>query len=117
MALTRRRHPGMPGARLHSLIAAAALLLLAGRTMSAQGQATAAQVIRGAIVADDTGQPLPKARVVVQGTAIATRADLDGRFTIRATGTSTLVVTKPGYLRTEIPARQADAIRLTRAAV
>jgi protocatechuate 3,4-dioxygenase beta subunit len=108
----------MPGVRLQSLIAPAALVLLAGRSLSAQDAqaAVVSQVIRGGIVADDTGQPLPNARVVVKGTPVSTRADLDGRFTIQAPGTPTLVISKPGYLRMEIPARQADAIRLTRAA-
>jgi protocatechuate 3,4-dioxygenase beta subunit len=119
MRPARRRLPGLPDSRLHATIAAATLLLLAGRSMSAQGPqpSAAAQVIRGGILADDTGQPLPNARVLVKGTALAARADLEGRFTITAPGTSILVVTKAGYLRTEIPARQTDAVRLTRAAV
>ena len=81
------------------LVGAIAVTVLMAATR-AQGPQPTLQV-RGRVVSDETGQPLPNARVLVNGTATAVRADLDGRFTIAAQSGATLVVTKAGFVRKE----------------
>ncbi|HTF18851.1 MAG TPA: TonB-dependent receptor [Chryseolinea sp.] len=56
------------------------------------------EVIRG-VVKDDAGGPLPGATVLVKGTNTATVADVEGNFSIKATGELpiTLVVNSVGF--------------------
>ena len=72
-----------------------AVLFVVAMVVSARAQSPqrASRLVRGRIVSADAGQPLPNARVAVNGTAIAVRADLNGRFTITAPPGATLVVT------------------------
>src|SRR5215203_4236347 len=91
---------------------AAATLLMVLLIASPQAQApqAAAPTMRGIVVAADSGQPLPNARVAVIGTATAVRAGLDGRFTIAVPPAATVIVTKAGYVRTErLPDTRRDA--------
>jgi protocatechuate 3,4-dioxygenase beta subunit len=98
------------------------LLTLIGASPQARGPQAATPAIRGRVVAADSGQPLPNARVAVTGTAVAVRAGLDGRFAIPAPPAAVLVVTKPGYVRMEQAlawrrdAAQSLDVRLTRSA-
>jgi protocatechuate 3,4-dioxygenase beta subunit len=70
--------------------------------LTAQSSAPATQRVRGRIVADESGQPLANVRVVVRGTSITTRTDLEGSFSVVAPANATLVVTKAAYVRTQI---------------
>lgn len=48
-------------------------------------------------VTDSLGQGMPAVTVTVKGTKTATTTDVDGKFTIHATGNETLVFTSVGY--------------------
>ena len=49
------------------------------------------------VVVDDTGMPLPGSAVVVKGTSTAMSTDSDGKFSIEAQSTDTLVVSFMGF--------------------
>lgn len=105
--------------RSHRVLTWYVAFALAGAwiTLGAQGRPTTAppsQSIRGRVLAAENGQPLPNTRVVVGGTAVATRADLDGRFTVALPAGGTLRVSKAGYIGQEVKA-PFDEIRLVRA--
>ena len=86
-------------------------------TLGAQGRPVSpaqVQTVRGRIVAAENAQPLPNTRVIVGGTAVATRADLDGRFAISLPAGGMLRVSKAGYIGQDVKA-PFDEIRLVRA--
>jgi hypothetical protein len=88
-----------------------------------RAQSSAARTVEGRVVADDTGDPIPNAKVGF-ATASATRATLtaaDGRFAIDAPpGVARLTIVKAGYARGEIvlqSGRATNDVRLARTAV
>jgi hypothetical protein len=99
----------------------AALLVALTALPRAQGTA-AARPVEGRVVTDDTGDPIPNAKVGFS-TAAASRAtltDTDGRFALEAPGIARLTVTKAGYARREValqPGRVVADVRLARTAV
>jgi uncharacterized GH25 family protein len=103
-----------------------AIILVAPRAQAVRdspartGQAVA---ISGRVVADDTGDPLPNARVTLTPASAATRvvlSDAEGRFTLSASaGRHTVVASKSGYARRELTMNaggDALEIRLPRGA-
>jgi protocatechuate 3,4-dioxygenase beta subunit len=79
--------------------------------------------ISGRVVADDTGDPLPNARVTLTPASAGTRvvlSDAEGRFTLSASaGRHTVVASKSGYARRELTMNaggDALEIRLPRGA-
>jgi len=59
--------------------------------------APAAQItVRGTVV-DKNGEPVPGASVVQKGTTNGVNTDIDGKFTLRVDGGSTLVISFVGY--------------------
>ena len=105
----------------HTLIAPIAAVVVGTwltAAVVAQAPRQTSQTIRARIVADDSGQPLPNARVVVTGAATTVRADAEGRVVVSAPALATVRVTKIGYVPQEIPvSRWRDEIRLVRAVV
>jgi len=96
---------------------AALVLIATAVTLSGQGAPAAtpqAQMIRGRVLAGDSGQPLPNARVLVSGTAVGVRTDPEGRFTISLAAGQMLRVLKTGYIGQEVKP-PAGEIRLVRA--
>ena len=92
-------------------------LIATAVTLSGQGAPAAtpqSQTIRGRVLAGDSGQPLSNARVLVSGTAVGVRTDLEGRFTISVAAGQMLRVLKAGYIGQEVKP-PAGAIRLVRA--
>jgi len=87
----------------------------------AQVGAASPRRLEGRVVADDTGDVVPNARVTVAGTPPRTiLADADGRFALDVAGSVRLTVGKSGYARREarIAASQPSVdVRLARAAV
>ena len=53
-------------------------------------------------VYDETGQPLPGATILVKGTTTGTTSDLDGKYSISAPATGTLVISFIGYNPQEV---------------
>jgi len=110
----------MPRRTCQTLIAPIAAVVAGAWLTTAVGaqaprQATS-RTLRARIVADESGQPLPNARVVVEGTATTVRADFEGRVVVAAAPTATLRVRKAGYVPQEIAvSRWRDEIRLIRA--
>src|SRR5438105_2492118 len=86
--------------------------------------ASAQSTVRGRVVADDSGEPIPHARVSVAsnapGTPVAV-ADGDGNFVLAVPASATTVVaSKTGYARLDMPlagARQPIELRLRRGGV
>lgn len=85
-------------------------------TLSAQGAPAKPQsrTIRGRVLAADSGEPLANTRVIISGTAVGVRADLEGRFTISVPSGRMLRVSKSGYMGQEV-APSAGEIRLVHA--
>ena len=88
-----------------------------------RAQAVADRTVEGRVVADDTGDPIPNAKVGF-ATAAATRAtltDRDGRFVLAAPPRlARVTVAKAGYARRDVavqPGRPNADIRLARTAV
>ena len=98
-------------------------MLLPALTALPSAQSAASRRVEGRVVADDTGDPIPNAKVGFStgASARATLTDRDGRFAIDTVpGVARLAVTKAGYARREIalqPARGAVDVRLARTAV
>ncbi len=69
--------------------------------------------ITGQVVDQETGEPLPGATVMLEGTTTGTRTDLDGNFTIPnvPVGTYNVVISMIGYNRktvTDLKVEQSD---------
>src|SRR5258706_1503036 len=79
----------------------AAALILSAITLRVDAQT----IVTGRIVADDTGDPIPNARVTLAATGLGTPvvlADGEGRFTFTTPpGPFTVVASKSGYARSE----------------
>lgn len=84
---------------------------------------SAARRVEGRVLADDTGDPIPNAKVGFSTTAAAhaTLTDGEGRFAIDTTpGIARLAVTKAGYARRDValqPGRAVGDVRLARTGV
>ncbi|MDB4881700.1 MAG: outer rane receptor protein [Gemmatimonadetes bacterium] len=79
------------------------LLLLAFLTLVAT-PAFAQQRVTGRVTATGTGAPLPAVRVQVLGTAIGAATDADGRYSITAPASSSvLAFSRIGFNRRELP--------------
>ncbi|HTM02057.1 MAG TPA: carboxypeptidase regulatory-like domain-containing protein [Vicinamibacterales bacterium] len=117
LGMTLSMSKGQTGHTVIKSIAAVTVVAWLTTTLVAQAprQAATPQTLRGRVVADADGQPLINARIVVKGTATSARAGLEGAFTLVAAPGATLVVTKAGYVRMELPAAQVGTIRLVRA--
>lgn len=80
------------------------------------------RIISGRVLADDTGDPVPNARVTLMrpGPGATVLADRDGRFTLTVlAGAVTVAAAKPGFARSEVtatPAGQPIDMRLPRGA-
>ena len=71
--------------------------------------------IIGVVVDSETGETLPGANVVVEGTSVGTTTDLDGRYTLEvAPGTYDLVFSYIGYNNTTVQDVEVDAGEPTR---
>ncbi len=76
-----------------------------------------AQVSVSGTVTDTEKQPVTGANVVVKGTTVGTTTDVNGKFTITApTSTSLLVISFIGYVPQEILAGNGTALNITLAA-
>ncbi|PJJ59594.1 SusC/RagA family TonB-linked outer membrane protein [Hymenobacter chitinivorans] len=84
---------------LHAALAeAAGVVLPAARAVTA-----AADIPVTGRVVDENGAGLPGVNVLVKGTAIGTQTDADGRFSLTAPDTGTLVFSFVGYAAREVP--------------
>jgi protocatechuate 3,4-dioxygenase beta subunit len=109
---------------LTTVILGAIALTAQGQTARDDPSAPALQrrIINGRVLADDTGDPVPNARVTLMrpGPGATVLADRDGRFTLTALpGAVTMAASKPGFARSEVtatPAGQPIDIRLPRGA-
>jgi len=77
-------------------------ILLPGLMMLFALHTYAQQTITGTVKDATTGEPLPGATVVVQGTMVGAVTDIDGKFTIGAETGNTLVVSFVGYETQEV---------------
>ncbi len=64
-------------------------------------------------ISDDTGQPLPGANVLVQGTTTGTQSDFDGNYTIQASDDDILVFSYIGFTTKNIPVGNQTTINVT----
>jgi len=87
------------------------LLFMVGMVVTVEGYAQA--MLRGKVTDRDTGEPLPGANVVIQGTLRGAATDVDGNFLIPgvAPGQYTLVISYVGYERAEVPVRVTESDR------
>ena len=89
-------HPNAMSASFPRPVAALAATLLAAVPASARAQQV---LVRGRVLAAETGEPVAGANVVVRGTnpAVGTQADERGAFTLRVPGPNvTLSVSRIG---------------------
>ncbi|WP_207434826.1 SusC/RagA family TonB-linked outer membrane protein [Sabulibacter ruber] len=76
------------------------LLVLLCLAQAVQGQNTGE--ITGQVVSFDKNEPLIGVSVVVKGTTIGATTDVEGKFSLRASGEATLVITYIGFLPQEV---------------
>ncbi|MFY0688918.1 MAG: TonB family protein [Cyclobacteriaceae bacterium] len=57
-------------------------------------------------VLDETGYPMPGANIIVEGTTSGTVSDLDGTFSIKATGSKDIAISFVGYKTVKLTAEQ-----------
>jgi len=88
----------------NSLLKVAAIFLLFFLTNNIKAQTTQQQqrVIKGKIIAGDTGDPMPGATIVVKGTQKGTVTDESGNFSIEAGNNDILVIQSLGYVTEEV---------------
>jgi TonB-linked SusC/RagA family outer membrane protein len=101
------------------LLAAVLIAMLATCIAGTELQAQQV-VVRGTVVVAGTAEPVASATVFVKGTAIGTATNDSGAFVLQVpNANATLVVSRIGYARTEVPlnGRSSVAIQLTRTAV
>jgi len=60
--------------------------------------------ISGTVTSKSDGSALPGVSVLVKGSSVGTTTDADGKYTIKADGSSTLVFSFIGYTSQEVPA-------------
>src|SRR3954468_24752503 len=99
---------------------ATATVLFSAVALVANAQST----VRGRVIADDTGDPIPHARVAVASNAPGTPVsvtDSDGSFVLAVpANAAAIVASKTGYARLEMPlggARQPFELRLRKGGV
>ena len=68
--------------------------------------------VKGKII-DETGQPVPGASVTVKGSQQGTLSNVDGTYSLAASGQSTLVFSFVGYLKEEITVNNKTTIDIT----
>ena len=66
-------------------------------------QSLHAQQITGTVTGEDDGLPIPGTTVAIKGTQRAVATDIDGKFSIEAKSSETLIVSSIGYTVQEIP--------------
>ena len=95
----------------------AALMLVVSAAATA-AHAQSPSIIRGRVVADDTGDPIRNARI---SDAVPDKApvisDAEGRFAIAAAPNATLSAVKTGYVKAAAPAADGLEFRLSRGGV
>jgi len=69
-------------------------------------------VVKGTVV-DDLGEPVPGASVLLKGTKTGTITDIDGQFSLNASGSGTLVVSFIGYESKEVAFRAGQNVNIT----
>jgi len=82
-------------------------LLIAPALMFAQSRQ-----VTGKVTDAQTGEPLPFAAVIVQGTSTAATTDLDGNYSIKAAGDADLFFSLLGYQETTVPVNNRDVINV-----
>lgn len=70
------------------------------------------KVVKGK-VQDETGQPLPKASILIKGTNTGTSSGEDGSFELSAPTNSTLVISAIGYNKSEVKTSAKDFVTVT----
>ena len=70
-------------------------------------QALTAQKVSGTVVAEEDGQGIPGATVLVKGSTTATVTDIDGKYEIAAANGQTLLISLVGYQPQEIAITQS----------
>jgi TonB-linked SusC/RagA family outer membrane protein len=82
-------------------------------TVSLQTALHAAVKVRGRVIDQETGEPIPGANVLIKGTVTGTSTDYDGNFSLNAEPGAILLVSFIGYLADEVTAApQPMTIRL-----
>jgi TonB-linked SusC/RagA family outer membrane protein len=61
-----------------------------------------AQQVSGTVTSSDDGTPIPGANVIVKGTSNGTSTDADGKYSLEAENSATLVFSFVGYLSQEV---------------
>ncbi|RYZ98207.1 MAG: TonB-dependent receptor [Sphingobacteriaceae bacterium] len=79
------------------------ILTLAFQLLAYQANAQTGNVVKGQVKDATTGELLPGVVVKVQGTSTGTSTDMDGRYSIKAPATGTLLFSFMGYVSTEQP--------------
>ena len=87
------------------------LLVLCG-TVTAQSTTSLSASFTG-LVTDETQTPLADATVLVQEKNVATRTDAAGRFSLPVTAKDVLIISKAGYLTTQVLADAAPNHTIT----
>lgn len=86
------------------------LLMMFGFVFQAYAQTT----VRGRVVAQEDGQPLPGVTVLVQGTSVGSVTDIDGNYIINVpSGSNTLIFSFIGYRRQTVAINNRTTLNIT----
>ena len=85
----------------------ALLILMSSFAVFAQGLQ-----VKGVVTSADDGQPIPGVSVVVKGTTTGNITDIDGNYSINASGNATLVFSFVGMKTQEIPVTNRTVINI-----
>src|SRR5688572_4148500 len=87
-----------------------AMLLIIFSVFSASVMAQNTVTVTGKITAQENGETLPGANIIIKGSTEGTITDLDGNYTISVPAESTLVVSSIGFVSQEVPVNSRTII-------
>lgn len=89
-----------------------ALLLISAFILNTGLNAQTSEVVVRGVVVDNSGQPLPGASIVVEGTTTGTTSDMNGAFTITSPAGKNVIVSFIGYKTQTIAATSAENLKV-----
>ncbi|BDC98262.1 TonB-dependent receptor [Persicobacter psychrovividus] len=84
------------------------MLLFTAFTVFAQGK-----VVSGTVTAEESGEPIPGVNVLIKGTASGTITDIDGNYSINASGNDVIIFTFIGLATEEVKVGTQTNINMT----
>jgi hypothetical protein len=87
-------------------------MLFIGLSFLISGFAAQAQIVTGAVTDSESNEGIPGVSVTIKGTTSGTITDIDGKFTINASGEDILSISYVGFINQEISVGNQSVINM-----